>query len=220
MLSKLFRGKLLAALDSAYRAGELELTGSCAELAEPKAFARLKDKLYKAKWVSYAKEPFAGPEQVFAYLGRYTHRVGISNQRLLELSKQGVRFRTWDDATTTLAPNDFIHRFLQHVLPPGFVKIRHYGLLASSNATTKLEVARALLEAQHTGFAIAIGLATAVLLARRQAQPRHLEGWRELLERLTGIDLSRCPKCSIGTLRPMPLPRLLPPHLHRAYDTS
>jgi hypothetical protein len=210
VLGKLFRGKLLAALAGAHQAGQLELSGACAELANPRAFARLKDKLYQTKWVAYAKEPFAGPEQVFEYLGRYTHKVGISNQRLLSLTDDGVLFRTKGDATLTLAPDDFIHRFLQHVLPAGFVKIRHYGLLASGNATTKLEVARRLLEATHAGFSIAVGLVAAVLLgANANALPELPEDWRALLERLTGVDVSRCPNCGLGTLSSFPLPRLL-----------
>src|SRR5208283_5308146 len=129
-------------LAAAYQEGKLDLSGSCAELAEPKAFAQLKDQLYKKKWVAYCKKPFAGPAQVFNYLGQYTHRVGISNHRLLDLSDNGVHFRTRGEGTATLAPDEFIQRFLQHVLPDGFVKIRHCGLMASSNATTKLEVAR------------------------------------------------------------------------------
>ncbi|HQT95946.1 MAG TPA: IS91 family transposase [Thermoanaerobaculaceae bacterium] len=210
VLGKLFRGKLVAALSGAYHAGRLDLSGACAELANPRAFARLKDKLYQTKWVAYAKEPFAGPEQVFEYMGRYTHKVGISNQRLLSLTDDGVLFRTKGDATLTLAPDDFIHRFLQHVLPAGFVKIRHYGLLASGNATTKLEVARRLLEATHAGFSIAVGLVAAVLLgANANAPPDLPEDWRALLERLTGVDVARCPSCGLGTLSSFPLPRLL-----------
>ena len=206
VLAKLFRGKLMAALAGAYEAGHLDLAGACAELANPRAFARLKDKLYKTKWHAYAKEPFAGPEQVFQYLGRYTHKVGISNQRLLALTDDGVHFSTKDKATLMLTPDVFIHRFLQHVLPPGFVKIRHYGLLASSNATTRLEVARRLLEAMQPGLGAAIGLVAAVLLAANSQAPSELpEDWRALLERLTGIDLSRCPSCGLGTLRSHPL---------------
>jgi hypothetical protein len=212
VLAKLFRGKLIDALARAHQAGHLELSGACAELANPKAFARLKDQLYQMKWVAYAKEPFAGPGQVFEYLGRYTHKVGISNQRLLSLTGDGVHFRTKGDATLTLAPNDFIHRFLQHVLPTGFVKIRHYGLLASGNATTKLEVARRLLEATHAGFALAVGLVAAVLLGGNASPPPEFpEDWRVLLERLTGVDVSRCPNCGLGTLNSFPLPRLLFP---------
>jgi hypothetical protein len=208
VLGKLFRGKLLAALAGAHQAGQLELSGACAELANPRAFARLKDKLYQTKWVAYAKEPFAGPEHVFEYLGRYTHKVGISNQRLLSLTADGVLFRTKGDATLTLAPDAFIHRFLQHVLPPGFVKIRHYGLLASGNATTKLEVARRLLEAMQPGLCAAVGLVAAVLLAANSQTPPELpDNWRALLEQLTGLDVARCPSCGLGILNSHPLPR-------------
>ena len=200
----------MAALAGAYDAGRLDLSGACAELTNPRAFARLKDKLYKTKWHAYAKEPCAGPEQVFQYLGRYTHKVGISNQRLLELTDDRVHFRTKGDATLTLAPDVFIHRFLQHVLPSGFVKIRHYGLLASGNATTKLEVARRLLEAMQPGLCVAIGLVAAVLLAAKSQAVLELpDDWRALLEQLTGIDVSRCPSCGQGSLRSHPLPHHL-----------
>jgi hypothetical protein len=90
----------------------------------------------------YAKRPFGGPEQVIRYLGRYTHRVGISNQHLVRMDDDGITFRTKEGKTVTLLPEPFLARFLQHVLPDGFVKIRHYGLMASGNATTKLELAR------------------------------------------------------------------------------
>lgn len=213
VLGKLFRGKLVAALVEAHRAGQLDFSGACAELAAPNAFAQLKDRLYKTKWVAYAKEPFAGPEQVFRYLGRYTHRVGLSNQRLLDFTSDGVRFRTWGDDTSTLSPDEFTHRFLQHVLPPGFVKIRHYGLMAPSNATTKLEVARRLLEAEHPDLPGLVGAFAAVLLLANAA--KHLtapvapaDDWRAHFERLTGIDVSRCPRCHIGRLTPHPLPSL------------
>jgi hypothetical protein len=200
VLSKLFRGKLLAALDAAYRAGQLSLEGDCEPLRDPKAFARLRDRLYKTDWVSYAKEPFAGPEKVIRYLGRYTHRVGISDQRLLELSDEGVLFRTKGDATACLPPDQFIGRFLQHVLPPRFVKIRHYGLHAPANATTKLETARRLLAAQRPEDMAAItGRATAELAT---AAPR--EDWHAILLRLTGIDPTRCRNCG-GTLHSTPL---------------
>jgi len=213
VLAKFFRGKLMAALDAAYQAGKLELTGSCAKLADSKVFAQLRDRLYKKKWVAYCRKPFAGPSQVFNYLGLYTHRVGISNHRLLALSDEGVRFRTRGEAVTTLAPDEFIHRFLQHVLPAGFVKIRHYGLMASANATTKLEVARRLLEAERPEIPLAIAALAAVLLATHPPVSTPIEDWRARLERLTGKDLSRCPACGIGTMVPstLPLSRLKPP---------
>ncbi len=197
VLGKLFRGKLMASLVAAQQAGDLELSD---ELKVPKAFAQLKDRLYKTGWVAYCKKPFAGPEQVFRYLGRYTHRVGLSNQRLLALTDEGVHFRTRGKATATLAPDVFIHRFLQHVLPDGFVKIRHYGLMASGNATTKLEVARRLLEAERPEIPVVIAALAAVLLATHPPVPAPLEDWRARLKRLTGIDLNRCPACAGGTM--------------------
>jgi hypothetical protein len=210
VLSALFSKKLLALLADANNEGRLEFSGSCAELADPKAFARWKDRLYKTKWIAYCKKPFAGPEQVFGYLGRYTHRVGISNQRLLDLSDQGVHFRTKGEKTTTLAPDEFIHRWLQHVLPDGFVKIRHYGLMASGNATTKLEIARGLLEAEYPRLPLAVAACAALLLAVHPSVPPPLDDWRARLERLTGIDPSRCPACGIGTMISSPLLRARP----------
>jgi Putative transposase/Transposase zinc-binding domain len=192
VLSKLFRGKMIAALATANEAGELKRSGS--ELADPKSFARLKDKLYQSAWVAYCKKPFAGPEQVFRYLGRYTHRVGISNQRLLEASEQSVRFRTRGAASVTLSPEDFIRRFLLHILPDRFVKIRHYGLMAAGNATTKLETARRLLEAEHAQLSPAIVAAAAALLLTK-GTPVAPEDWRARLKRLTGKDVTICPHC-------------------------
>ena len=210
VLGKLFRGKLLDALAIAYQAGKLELSGSCAELGDPKAFAQLTNRLYEKKWVAFCKKPFAGPAQVFSYLGRYTHRVGISNHRLLDLSDEGVLFRTRGEKTATLAPDVFIHRFLQHVLPEGFVKIRHYGLMASSNATTKLEVARRLLEAERPEVPLAIAALASILLATHPPVSTPLEDWRARLKRLTGIDLSRCSACGVGKMISSPLTRKPP----------
>jgi hypothetical protein len=213
VLAKLFSRKLLALLADARASGQLSFSGSCAELADSKAFARWKDRLYKTKWVAYCKKPFAGPEQVFRYLGRYTHRVGISNQRLLDLSEEGVRFRTKGQKTATLAPDEFIHRWLQHVLPSGFVKIRHYGLMASANATTRLDVARRLLEAEHPQLPLAFAAHAALLLATTTALPRAdtpAEDWRARLLRLTGVDLARCRMCKVGTMLPSPLPQVPP----------
>jgi hypothetical protein len=143
--SALFRGKFLDGLRQLYGAGALDLGGQCSEVASPRAFQELLDRLYQLDWVVYAKRPFAGPEQVFRYLGHYTHRVGLSNRRLVSFDERGVCFRTKDGKTVTLTPQEFIRRFLLHVLPTGFVKIRHYGLMAASNAKTKLAVARKLL---------------------------------------------------------------------------
>jgi hypothetical protein len=210
VLAALFKKKLIAMLAEARARGRLDLSGSCADLANPEAFARWKDRLHRTKWIAYCKKPFAGPEQVFRYLGRYTHRVGISNQRLLALTDEGVHFRTKGEKTATLAPDEFIHRWLQHVLPDRFVKIRHYGLMASGNAPTKLQVARALLEAEHPRLPLAVAACAALLLATHPPQPAAVEDWRARLKRLTGIDLSRCPACGIGTMITSPLPRTRP----------
>jgi hypothetical protein len=211
VLSRLFRGKLLTALEAAFRAGKLNLSGACASLCDPLEFARRKDQLYKKEWVAYAKKPFAGPEQVYRYLGRYTHRVGISNQRLLAMTHDGVLFRTRGEGTALLSHEDFIGRFLQHVLPPRFVKIRHYGLHAPANATTKLEIARQAIEKERrTVISSAAAVATALVLVTYRPDPKPAEDWRALLLRLTGVDPSRCPRCGIGTLTRTPLS--LPPN--------
>jgi len=180
VLSALFRGKFLDGLARAYERGELDLGGACAELANPEVFGCLKDTLYRKDWVVYAKRPFAGPEQVFKYLGQYTHRVGISNHRLVSFDTRGVCFRTKNGKQVTVAPPEFIRRFLLHVLPEGFVKVRHYGLLASSNVHTKLAEARRHLEANDKPA-----------LASPPQQT-----WQEQHLALTGVDLATCPRCS------------------------
>jgi hypothetical protein len=187
VLSSLFRTKFLAALRRAFRNGELQFRGSTAPLADPAAFDRFLDPLYRRDWVVYAKHPFGGPEQVFRYLGRYTHRVAISNQRLKLVEQNRVQFRTRGEATVTLKPLEFIRRFLLHVLPAGFVKIRHYGLVAPANISTKLEAAATLLrqDAPSTDSTTAPSLSV---------------DWRHLLASLTGIDLLRCPRCRRGTM--------------------
>jgi hypothetical protein len=184
VMSRLFRGKLLAAIDHAYRHGRLALRGPCAPLSDPGAFARLRDDLYRREWVVYCKEPFGGAKHVYEYLGRYTHRVAISNQRLQSVGDDHVRFATKNGGTETLAPTEFIRRFLLHVLPARFVKIRHYGLLASSNVETKLATARRLLEEQHPAHAIPPSDTDAADLID-DAQPR---------------PGAPCPRCKVGTI--------------------
>ena len=148
VLSKLFRRLFLTRLLELYIAGRLNFFGEQADLRDRRGFLRLVARLRQKNWVVYAKPPFAGPAAVLAYLSRYTHRVAISNRRLISLDDSGVSFRYKDYrrdgaaryGTMTLATDEFIRRFLLHVLPKGFHRIRHYGLLAS--ASRKANVAR------------------------------------------------------------------------------
>jgi hypothetical protein len=151
VLGKLFRGKFLAELKAAYQSGQLSLRGSVAELSCPRRFGQLLKTLYARDWVVYCKRPFGGAEQVYRYLGRYTHRVAISNGRLVSLKDGRVSFRYKDYAgggrkkQMNLTAEEFIRRFLMHVLPKRFVRIRHYGLLASRNVSTRLRRCQELL---------------------------------------------------------------------------
>jgi hypothetical protein len=154
VLSRVFRRLFLAELAAAFAAGGLGFFGDLAGLAEPAAFAQRLRELRRLDWVVYSKPPFGGPEQVLAYLGRYTHRVAIANSRLVSLSDDEVTFR-WKDyrhhsksKLMILAAAEFIRRFLLHALPDGFHRIRHYGFLANGQRTAKLALCRTLLQAQ------------------------------------------------------------------------
>jgi hypothetical protein len=149
VLSRMFRGKLLSFLKRSYRSGELCFTNKMAALSSPRAFYSLLGSLRRKEWVVYSKPPFGGPEHVLKYLARYTHRVAISNGRLISVENGRVRFR-WRDSrhnnrssTMGLDGEEFIRRFLLHVLPAGFVKIRHFGLLANRNRCRALALCRA-----------------------------------------------------------------------------
>jgi len=153
VLSRLFRRRFLEELQQAHRSGQLQFFGDYAALADATVFAEWLQPLRQCEWVVYAKRPFAGPAAVLAYLSRYTHRVAISNQRLLSLDDRGVTFR-WKDyrakdgmrlKTMTLEPDEFMRRFLLHVLPSGFHRIRHYGLLANAGRRGHLARMRELL---------------------------------------------------------------------------
>jgi len=153
VLSRLFRRRFLEALNQAHRDGQLKFFGEHAALADASAFAQWLAPLRQCEWVVYAKRPFAGPAAVLAYLSRYTHRVALSNQRLVALDERGVTFR-WKDyrakgktrhKTMTLSADEFMRRFLLHVLPGGFHRIRHYGLLANAQRNNHLAKARELL---------------------------------------------------------------------------
>jgi Putative transposase/Transposase zinc-binding domain len=153
VLSRRFRRRFLEALEKVYRSGQLQFFGEYAALADATAFADWLTLLREGEWVVYAKRPFAGPAAVLAYLSRYTHRVAISNRRLIALDERGVTFR-WKDyrakgrtryKTMTLGSDEFMRRFLLHVLPSGFHRIRHYGLIANAGRKENLARARTLL---------------------------------------------------------------------------
>lgn len=190
VLSRLFRGKFLAEVVEAYQNGKLNLTGSCKELKDPQIFRGLRRKLYRMEWnVFVQKNPVddsatISPEKVFKYLGRYTQRVAISNQRIVSIDDETVTFRTKNANTITLTGEEFLRRFLMHVLPKRFVKIRHYGLMAGCNVKTKLETARFLLQPD----------------APQTTEPEKLN-WKEWMLKLTGIDPTLCPRCKKGTMR-------------------
>ena len=188
VLSRVFRGKYLALLRQAQRAGGLTFHGELAGLAESPAFAAWLQAQSQYDWVVYAKPPFGGPEQVLKYLARYTHRVAISNRRLLQFEGEQVTFAAKDYAAggkprrVTLTADEFLRRWVQHVLPRGFVKIRHYGLLANRERSERLAVCRALL---------AVAAVVSLVLGQRSEavgpQPRCCpacgsEGWAVVAE--------------------------------------
>jgi hypothetical protein len=153
VLSALFRGLFLDKLRAAYRAGALAFFGKHARLIDPRAFAAYLAPLWNTKWVVYCKHPFGGPKEVLRYLARYTHRVAISNRRLIAYDEKGITFK-WKDyriegpdryKVMTLPTHEFIRRFLMHVLPAGFHRIRYYGLLASGQRADNVARARELL---------------------------------------------------------------------------
>lgn len=196
VMGKLFRGKMLDALVRAAAAGKLRVH-------DAHRFEALVGRLYRKNWNVYSKRPFGGAEQVIAYLGQYTHRVAISNQRLLTMDDRGVRFRTKTGEIVTLCGVDFLGRWLRHILPKGFTKIRHYGLMSASHATSRLEVARVLLAAT----------AKPTVAASSSAEPHpdkdlpvRSATWREVILRLTGIDVAICPHCGSRALERRPVP--------------
>ena len=156
MLSRLFRRLFLAALMAAHKAGELHFFNDHSPLTDPQVFADWLRPLRQQEWVVYAKRPFAGPEAVLAYLSRYTHRVAIASSRLVSFNEHGVTFR-WKDyrakgrtrhKTMTLEADEFIRRFLIHVLPRSFHRIRHYGWMANATRIVKLARARELMQVE------------------------------------------------------------------------
>jgi len=207
VLSRLFRRLFLEQLQQAFVNGELQFFNSLEALHKPAAFARYLAPVEHAEWVVYAKAPFGGPQHVLEYLGRYTHRVAISNNRLLDFTDGTVTFQ-WKDyrhesrnKVMRLDAQEFVRRFLLHVLPSGFQRIRHYGLLANCHREAKLEQSRQL-------------LAAPAAVAELPAEPLD---YRDRYERLTGVSLRDCPHCHRGhmvcieSFLPGTLPRGPPP---------
>lgn len=190
VLSEVFRGKFIDFLERAYRTSQLRINGNLEEFRHPIRFEGLIDQLHAKRWVVFCKPPFAGPEKVLEYLARYTHRVAISNERLIEIDDDHVVFRFKDYsrggvwATRRLRAEEFIRRFLQHVLPRRFVRIRYFGMLGNRYRRENLERARALLRVEPPETLVPEGETRLVMV-----------------ERLTGIDSNRCPNCAHGRLR-------------------
>ena len=185
----MFRGLFLHYLEKAFTAGELNFFSAHRHLHEPAAFRRYLAPVWNTDWVVYSKRPFAGPTQVLGYVGRYTHRVAISNNRLLSMDNGKVRFR-WKDyrdgnrqKIMTLDANEFIRRFLIHVLPDGFHRIRYYGFLGNCHRARKLERCRELL-----------GMAPPEPAAEPSGD------YRDRYEVLTGKSLHQCPHCRTGIM--------------------
>jgi hypothetical protein len=202
VLSARFRGLFLEALQQAHRRGQLQFFGELANLSDPATFARYLAPLKKCPWVVYSKAPLGGPQQVLNYLGRYTHRVAISNQRLLALDNDHVTFQ-WKDyrdgqaKTMTVSAQEFIRRFLQHSLPPGFQRIRYFGFLANCHRASRLQLCRRLLSTPAT-----------------ELLP-HPVDYRDYYFQLTGRNLRLCPRCG-GVLFRLLLPAWQP----EVVDTS
>jgi hypothetical protein len=187
VLSRRFRNLYLRYLEESYAAGKLQFSGELQPLSDPKSFARYVAPLKSSEWVVYAKPPFGGPDRVLEYLGRYTHRVAISNDRLKELKDGQVSFAYKDykdeqrHKEMTLSADEFLRRFLLHVLPDHFQRIRHYGLLGNRHRAENLARCREL-------------------LAMPAPIPPPPRDYRERWQQLTGRDPLQCPKCQKGTM--------------------
>ena len=187
-LSRVFRGKFLDFLEKAFDQGKLQFPGRAAPLKVPRTFKRLVRDLWQKDWVVYVKKPFSSPQKVLDYLGRYTHRVALSNDRILSVHNGQVIFSYRDRKdrdrrkTMKLEVNEFIRRFLLHVLPSGFMRVRHFGFLANRSKEKHLRRCRELL-----------GLDPALPILQEKSTA-------DLMRELTGTDLSRCPRCKEGTM--------------------
>lgn len=187
-LAKEFRKRYLHKLESAYGQGKINCHGRASDFADKKIFLQLIKTLRDKNWITYSKQPFGGPEQVLEYLGRYTHRVAITNNRILSIEDGGVTFsyrdRSDENRVKELAvtASEFIRRFLLHILPPGFMKIRYCGFLAHANKKICIPLLRRLIN-PDAKFA-----------------EKMTETVQEIMLRLTGIDLSLCPQCGTGKM--------------------
>jgi hypothetical protein len=195
VLSRVFRGKFLAGLKCLYRSKKLQCVGPSAALADPRQFAQLIRRMHRQDWVVYAKPAFGGPLQVLRYLGRYTHRVAISNHRLLAFDGERVTFR-WKDYThdgkwkqMTLTASEFLRRFFLHVLPKAFVRIRHFGFLANCFRARRLSLCRQLLT--NLSCTPAAPDASQASEAAVWHCP-HCGAMMVVLQRFTAEDLSKC----------------------------
>jgi len=190
VMSALFRGKFLDLLKSSFEAGDLVFSGGISHLKEPGNFEPFRRHLYHKKWVVYCKPPFDGAKGVLQYLGRYTHRIAISNHRILTIRDGNVSFLWRDYAddnrqkTMTLQAGEFIRRFLLHVLPSRYVRIRHFGLLANRNRKDNIALCREILGSGKT------------VTKENDRQ----ETWQEQLLRICGIDVTTCPVCQKGRM--------------------
>jgi hypothetical protein len=197
-LSAVFRGKFLAGLKRAFDSGALALAGSSARFTDARHRVALFTALHTQPWVVYAKRPFAGPDQVLQYLGRYTHRIALTNNRLVSLGEDSVRFRYKDYThgnrrkVMALDAHEFIRRYLTHVLPRGFMRIRHYGLNANRAKRHKLGAARAALDAPPL-----------------QCVPIAPETIEAFWLRIAHLDIHQCPHCANAPMRRIGV--LLPP---------
>jgi hypothetical protein len=196
VLTRMFRGKFLAGLKDIHQEGRLSLSGEAEALRDPFRFRDFLDGLYRKVWMVYSKPPFGGPEQVLSYLARYTHRVALSNRRLVGLEDDQVTF-TYKDyrqgnqvREMTLSAEEFLRRFLLHILPDRFVRIRHYGLFANRRREKDLEQCRNLLGVEPPA-----------------TEPSAREDWQGVVLRVTGQDPTLCPECGRG-------------HLHRVQELA
>lgn len=187
-LSKVFRGKFICHLKDSYAKGDLVFSGKSLEYESNEGFKALIDELYKKEWIVYCRKPFAGPEKVLDYLGRYIFRTAISNERIKGFAGGRVTFAYRDrrdgnrKKEITLCADEFIRRFLLHVLPNSYMRIRHYGFLANRNRKENIMRVKKLL-----GVSIDI-------------DERSKQSMEEIMLELTGKDISKCPQCKVGTM--------------------